>query len=101
MRRKLWERLRPLRDLVTKIRRGRPSPNAARPAVPSKVLPQEPCVEVTLRSGDRRAGTFVEIVTYASEAEITRWKRDLDGDVRGTGLTWRNAVPPKKKRRAA
>ena len=48
MRRKVWERLRPLGDLLVKIRRGRPSPNAARLAVPSKVLPEEPSVEVTL-----------------------------------------------------
>jgi hypothetical protein len=101
MRRKLCERLRPLGQLLVKVRRGRPSSNAARPPVPSKALSEHPCVEVTLRSGDRRAGTFVEIVTYASEAEIARWERDPDGDVRGTGLTWRSAVPAKKKRRAA
>lgn len=91
-----WDKLRPLRQALSKVRTR--ADDLRLPA--ARAWPSS-CWKVTLRDGDREAGTHVEIVTYATDAEVAQWQRNPDAEIRGTGLTWRHAVPAKKLRRAA
>jgi hypothetical protein len=100
MRDKIWNTLQPLRAALDKVRSGTPA-TAFRFAVPGRAFADEPRWEISLQDGDRDADTHVEIVTYASADEIADWERHPDAEIRGTGLSWRNAAPAKKKRRAA
>ncbi|MFY9780834.1 MAG: hypothetical protein WAJ85_10025 [Candidatus Baltobacteraceae bacterium] len=97
---KIWDKLQPLRQALDKVRSAAP-PGAGRFELPGRKFTDEPRWEVVLQDGDRDEGTFVEIVTYASAAEIADWQRRPDAEIRGTGMTWRQAVPAKKRRRAA
>jgi hypothetical protein len=96
---KIWNKLQPLRQVLSKVRNW--PPGAGRFELPGRTFGEEPRWEVIFRDGDPDEGTFVEIVTFATEAEITDWQRRPDAEIRGTALTWRHAVPAKKKMRAA
>jgi hypothetical protein len=97
---KIWDKLQPLREVLGKARNPAP-PSAGRSELPRRTFAEEPRWEVILQDGDRDEGTFVEIVTYATEGEMLAWQREPDREIRGTGLAWRHAAPAKKRRRAA
>lgn len=100
IRAKIWNTLEPLRAALDKVRNGTQA-GGFRFAVPGRTFAEEPRWEVIFRDGDLEAETYVEVVTYATQAEIAEWQRRPDAEIRGTGMTWRNTGPAKKKRRAA